>query len=104
MDTGDLGKISVRTRHDDTAVEISIADTGTGIPEAAREKIFDPFFTTKGVGKGTGQGLAIAHSVIVNKHGGTLHFDTECGRGTTFFIRLPIDTSSSAEVGKQVAA
>jgi PAS domain S-box-containing protein len=103
-DTGDLGTISVRTRHDDTAVEISIADTGTGIPEAAREKIFDPFFTTKGVGKGTGQGLAIAHSVIVNKHGGTLHFDTECGRGTTFFIRLPIDTSSSAEVGKQVAA
>jgi len=89
-ESGSLGKLSVRTRLDGDAVEISIADTGTGIPEAARDKIFDPFFTTKEVGKGTGQGLAIARSVIVNKHGGTLRFETECGKGTTFFIRLPI--------------
>ena len=89
-DTGRRGKITVRTRLDGNEVEISIGDTGTGIPEAARDKIFDPFFTTKVVGKGTGQGLAIAHSVIVNKHGGTLRFETECGKGTTFFIRLPI--------------
>jgi hypothetical protein len=53
----------------------------------------EPFFTTKEVGKGTGQGLAIAHSVIVKKHGGPLRFETECGVGTTFFIRLPIDAS-----------
>jgi two-component system NtrC family sensor kinase len=92
--TGSLGKLTVRTRHDGDAVEISIADTGTGIPEAARNSIFDPFFTTKEVGKGTGQGLAIARSVIVNKHGGTLHFETECGKGTTFFIRLPVDASA----------
>ena len=98
--TGGFGKITVRTRVDGNAVEISIADTGTGIPEAARDKVFDPFFTTKEVGKGTGQGLAIAHSVIVHKHGGTLHFETECGKGTTFFIRLPLD----ADEVKQAAA
>jgi signal transduction histidine kinase len=88
--TGARGKITVRTRLDGSEVEISIGDTGTGIPEAARDKIFDPFFTTKEIGRGTGQGLAIAHNVIVNKHGGTLRFETECGKGTTFFIRLPI--------------
>jgi signal transduction histidine kinase len=89
-DTGNLGKLTVRTRLDGDGIEISIGDTGTGIPETARENIFDPFFTTKEVGKGTGQGLAIARSVVVNKHGGTLRFETECGKGTTFFIRLPI--------------
>jgi len=99
-DTGSLGKITVRTRLDGDAVEISIGDTGTGIPETARDKIFDPFFTTKEVGKGTGQGLAIARSVVVNKHGGTLRFETESGKGTTFFIRLPLDTADA----KQVAA
>ena len=107
-DTGNLGKLEVRTRLDGDSVEISISDTGTGIPEAARGKIFDPFFTTKEVGKGTGQGLAIAHSVIVNKHGGTLRFETECGKGTTFFIRLPIDAPLDATSGtsdaKQAAA
>ena len=97
-DTGSLGKITVRTRLDADAVEVSIADTGVGIPEGARSKIFDPFFTTKEVGKGTGQGLAIARSVIVNKHGGTLKFETECGKGTTFFIRLPINEPSASAV------
>ncbi len=89
--TAGLGKLTVRTRLDGDDVEISIGDSGTGIPAAVRDKIFDPFFTTKEVGKGTGQGLALAHSVIVNKHGGTLRFETECGKGTTFFIRLPIN-------------
>jgi signal transduction histidine kinase len=97
-DTGNLGKLVVRTRLDGDWVEISIGDTGTGIPEAARNKIFDPFFTTKEVGKGTGQGLAIAHSVIVKKHGGTLRFETECGKGTTFFIRLPIDAPPASAI------
>jgi signal transduction histidine kinase/HAMP domain-containing protein len=103
-DSGSLGKLTVRTRVDGDSVEISIGDTGTGIPEAARVRIFDPFFTTKEVGKGTGQGLAIARSVIVNKHGGTLWFETECGKGTTFFIRLPIDAPADAANAKQVAA
>jgi signal transduction histidine kinase len=103
MDTGVLGKITVRTRLDGDAVEISISDTGTGIPEAARDKIFDPFFTTKVVGKGTGQGLAIAHSVVVKKHEGTLRFATECGKGTTFFIRLPVG-AGAAELLEKAAA
>ena len=64
-----------------TQVEIAIADTGKGIPVEVRSRIFDPFFTTKEVGKGTGQGLAIARSVVVDKHGGTLHFETEAGQG-----------------------
>jgi signal transduction histidine kinase len=80
----------------DDQVEIAIADTGKGIPVEVRSRIFDPFFTTKEVGKGTGQGLAIARGVVVEKHGGTLHFETEVGKGTTFFIRLPINGPSSA--------
>jgi signal transduction histidine kinase len=100
-DGAPLGKLTVRTRRAGNLVEISIGDTGGGIPKSVRDKIFEPFFTTKPVGKGTGQGLAIARSVIVNKHGGTLHFETEIGKGTTFFIRLPIDDAAAAA---QVAA
>ena len=90
------GKLTVSTRLDGDGVEISVADTGTGIPEEIRDRIFDPFFTTKEFGKGTGQGLSLAHSAIVVKHGGTLRFETECGKGTTFFIRLPINAPESA--------
>jgi two-component system, NtrC family, sensor kinase len=103
-DGGGLGKLTVRTRLDGNEVEISISDTGTGIPESARDKIFDPFFTTKEVGKGTGQGLAIARSVIVNKHGGTLRFETESGKGTTFFIRLPIEAPIEMDDATRAAA
>jgi signal transduction histidine kinase len=67
-----------------------VSDTGTGIPDAVQSRIFDPFFTTKGVGKGTGQGLAIAHAIVVQKHQGTIQFETTSGVGTTFVIRLPI--------------
>jgi len=95
-DTPGKGRIRVATRVLDDQVEISIADTGKGIPVEVRARIFDPFFTTKEVGKGTGQGLAIARSVIVDKHGGTLHFETELGKGTTFYIRLPIAGPASA--------
>lgn len=90
---GDVkGTITVATRVVDEWCEIRIADTGTGIPEKIRHRIFDPFFTTKEVGKGTGQGLAIAHSVVAEKHKGQLTFQTEEGRGTTFIIRLPLDS------------
>jgi signal transduction histidine kinase len=85
------GTIVVRTRRDGDWAEIQVEDTGTGIPDTIREKVFDHFFTTKDVGKGTGQGLAIAHDVIVQKHGGTMRFQTEMGKGTTFFVRLPIE-------------
>jgi two-component system, NtrC family, sensor kinase len=101
-DTGKLGILTICTRLDGDAVEISIGDTGTGIPESSRDSIFDPFYTTKEVGKGTGQGLAIARTIVVNKHGGTLRFETECGKGTTFFIRLPTGMLDRSQT--QVAA
>jgi len=83
------GKIVVQTKNCLEWVEIRIQDTGSGIPQDVRARIFDPFFTTKEIGKGTGQGLAIARSVIVDKHGGSIHFETEEGKGTTFIIHLP---------------
>jgi PAS domain S-box-containing protein len=88
--TGAIGKITVSTRVEGGHVVIAIGDTGNGIPEAVRPNIFDPFFTTKEVGRGTGQGLSIARSVIVKGHGGELDFSTQMGKGSTFFIRLPI--------------
>jgi two-component system, NtrC family, sensor kinase len=89
-DGTEKGTITIGTRRNGDRVEIRIGDTGTGIPEKARDRIFEPFFTTKTVGKGTGQGLAISRSVIVDKHGGTIEFETETGRGTTFIISLPL--------------
>jgi PAS domain S-box-containing protein len=88
---GSKGTIRIRTSREGAFVRIDVADTGTGIPESIRHRIFDPFFTTKEVGRGTGQGLAIAHSIIVTKHGGSLTFESEVGKGTTFKILLPID-------------
>jgi len=85
------GRIRVTTRRQDDEVEVRIEDNGTGIPEAIRQRIFEPFFTTKSIGKGTGQGLAIAHSVIVDKHGGRLVLESEVGKGTTFIISLPLN-------------
>ncbi len=87
---GGKGTITITTAADGGAVLIHIADTGCGIPESIQGKIFDPFFTTKDVGKGTGQGLAIAYDVITRKHGGKLSFTTVPGAGTTFTISLPI--------------
>src|SRR5262249_52979893 len=84
------GTIRVRTRRDRDFVEIAVSDTGRGIPAAIRHRIFEPFFTTKEVGRGTGQGLPISRSVIEDRHGGTLTFESVEGKGTTFLIRLPI--------------
>lgn len=86
------GKITIRTRKVGDMAEISIADTGAGVPEEIRARIFEPFFTTKGTGKGTGQGLALAHNTIVARHKGMLWFESEVGKGTTFFIRLPLQS------------
>jgi len=84
------GTITISTRGEGHWVEVRIADTGTGIPDEIRDRIFDPFFTTKEVGRGTGQGLSISRSVIVDKHGGTVSVESEVGKGTTFVIRLPV--------------
>lgn len=93
------GLITVRTRQESGEALIEIGDTGCGIPEGNREQIFEQFFTTKEVGKGTGQGLAIAHNVIVNQHGGRIDVQSKVGEGTTFVIRLPIEASVTSPVG-----
>jgi PAS domain S-box-containing protein len=90
------GLITVTSRIEDGFAVISISDTGGGIPEAIRKRIFEPFFTTKEVGRGTGQGLSIAHNVI-KAHGGKLDFHTEIGKGTTFNVRLPLGDADSSE-------
>ena len=89
-DSEKKGTITVTTRSIDGWAEIRIQDTGPGIPEKIRTKIFDPFFTTKDPGKGTGQGLALVHAVIVEKHKGTIQVETEPGKGTTFIVRVPL--------------
>jgi PAS domain S-box-containing protein len=93
------GRITVQTGRCPTGVEIRIGDTGTGIPLDVREKIFDPFFTTKEIGKGTGQGLAIARSIIVDKHEGSINFESVLGEGTTFIIRLPYQEPALSMAG-----
>jgi len=85
------GTITVTTKRIGAWAEIRVSDTGTGITQADRSRIYDPFFTTKSIGEGTGQGLALAHSIIVRTHGGQLDMETELGIGTTFIIRLPLD-------------
>jgi len=71
-------------------VEIRISDTGCGIPQADFERIFHPFFTTKNMGRGTGQGLALCHDIIVNRHSGFVNVTSELGVGTTFHIQIPL--------------
>ena len=95
------GSITIRSRRSPEAgspesgansvpmVQISIIDTGSGIPEEDLQRIFDPFFTTKEVGKGTGLGLSISYG-IVTAHGGTIDVESKVGKGTTFRINLPI--------------
>ncbi|MAG37030.1 MAG: hypothetical protein CL878_12410 [Dehalococcoidia bacterium] len=93
------GTITLSMRRDQDWVELQVADTGAGIPEALRERIFEPFFTTKEVGQGTGQGLALARACIVEQHGGTLNVESTVGEGTTFTIRLPLEESPHSEGG-----
>ncbi len=83
------GSIFIKTLSHDTCIEVTISDNGIGIPKGYEEKIFEPFFTTKDVGKGTGQGLAIAFRVITEKYGGKIYFESQEHKGTSFFITLP---------------
>ncbi|WP_051305352.1 ATP-binding protein [Desulfogranum mediterraneum] len=91
---GQKGEIRISTRATAETVSLSVQDNGSGIPEELRSRIFDPFFTTKDVGQGTGQGLAICHDVITQKHGGSLEVTTEPGVGTTFTLTLPLTAST----------
>jgi signal transduction histidine kinase len=97
------GLITIGTRSLTGWAEVRIEDTGGGIPEKIRSRIFDPFFTTKEVGKGTGQGLAIARSVVVDKHQGTIDVETQEGKGTAFIIRLPYEAVPSPSPDLAVA-
>jgi PAS domain S-box-containing protein len=100
-DDGRLGKglITLSTRRVGSSAEVRVSDTGTGIPEAIQARVFDPFFTTKAVGKGTGQGLAICHAVV-ERHHGTIAFETEVGDGTTFIVTLPFAVECPKAMGR----
>jgi signal transduction histidine kinase len=95
---GGRGTITVRTSRDGAEVAIEVADTGVGIPPEIAERIFEPFFTTKEVGEGTGQGLSLAYSLVHDRHGGSIGFRTEPGRGTTFTVRLPVGSAPRERV------
>ncbi|OGQ98538.1 MAG: hypothetical protein A2521_13600 [Deltaproteobacteria bacterium RIFOXYD12_FULL_57_12] len=84
------GEIIVRTWCDNGFINISVADTGSGIPAEHLTRIFEPFFTTKAVGKGTGLGLSIAYDIVTKKHHGEITATSEVGRGTTFVVRIPV--------------
>ncbi len=83
--------VRVRTSRDDERIRVEVSDTGSGIPPDVLPRIFDPFFTTKGPGVGTGLGLSICHEIVRN-HGGHIRVDTQLGRGSTFFIWLPLQS------------
>jgi signal transduction histidine kinase len=89
----DKGRILISTRLAGDWAEVAIADSGTGVPEAIRSRIFDPFFTTKEVGKGSGQGLAIAYAVVVEKHAGSIEVENLPDGGARFVIRLPLQAA-----------
>jgi PAS domain S-box-containing protein len=89
------GLIRIATRVEGASVVISVSDTGAGIAANIRHRVFEPFFTTKEVGRGTGQGLAISHNIIVNRHNGMIDFDSTVGKGTVFRVRLPLERQSA---------
>jgi signal transduction histidine kinase len=94
-ESGEKGLIHITARKKEEVLEIRIADNGPGIPPSIREHIFEPFFTTKEVGKGSGQGLAICHSILVEEHQGCIEVETEEGKGTTFILCLPLEVALS---------
>ena len=98
--SGTKGLIRITSRREEEWAEIRVSDTGIGIPESIRSRIFDPFFTTKEVGRGTGQGLAIAYSSVVDKHCGTIEVASEEGKGSMFTVRLPLSDKSERPARK----
>ena len=95
--SGERGRIVVRTWSEDESALISVADSGSGIPVEIADRIFDPFFTTKEIGRGTGQGLTVSRSLVVERHNGSLTFESRPGGGTTFLVRLPLRSSSASQ-------
>ncbi len=94
----DLGEIKIITREtENNQAEIIVKDNGKGIPDKIKNKIFEPFFTTKKVGKGTGQGLAMIYNIVVKNHDGTIDFTSEEGKGTQFFVKLPLNHKTAED-------
>jgi Signal transduction histidine kinase len=93
----DEGSIDVRTSLEKDHVHIAISDTGSGIPPEVRSKIFAAGFTTKPFGEGTGLGLTITREIIEDTHGGSISFETEMGKGTTFHVSIPLKQPRAAD-------
>jgi PAS domain S-box-containing protein len=91
-------QIHIRTEKVAEVLRVRLSDSGCGMSPEVSQRVFEPFFTTKAVGKGTGQGLAIAYSIIVQKHRGSLRVDSQLGIGTTFVIDLPIRQTAIAPI------
>ncbi|MEG4234691.1 PAS domain S-box protein [Microcoleus sp. Pol11C3] len=89
------GIIRIRTEVEGTLAVIRIADNGAGMTDQVKQRIFDPFYTTKPIGSGTGMGLAISHSIIVEKHKGEIKCFSVVGKGTEFIIEIPIKTTEN---------
>lgn len=98
------GTIAIATYYDEDQIYIHISDTGPGVPQALKDKVFDPFFTTKPVGKGTGQGLALAKDFIITGHNGQLKFVDVNGYATTFQIILPRHQTNTLTLEHENAA
>jgi PAS domain S-box-containing protein len=99
-DRGAAGVVRVSSRREGDWVVVRVQDNGCGVPESIRTQIFDPFFTTKDIGRGSGQGLALARSIVVDQHGGSIDFTSSVGEGSTFIVRLPIGGVAAAKVQK----
>lgn len=97
---GERGTVTVRTARDGECILVDIADTGPGIPPEVRSRVFEPFFTTKDVGSGTGLGLDTARRIVIERHGGSMTFDTS-EQGTTFHVWLRIHPSSPVRTENQ---
>ncbi len=95
--TPDTGRIVVSTRREADWIVLSVSDNGCGIPDDIRDRIFDPFFTSKEVGRGTGQGLAIARAIVVEQHGGRIVVQSKAGEGSTFEVWLHVDGPSALQ-------
>jgi two-component system, NtrC family, sensor kinase len=95
-DSIETGVLTIRTAVSGDAVVITVTDTGGGVPDEIAGRLFEPFFTTKEVGRGTGQGLALAYALITDRHHGSLTFTSELGVGTTFTVVLPIGAAPAS--------